>query len=134
DYLSGNTAIVYFKKMEDRASADERRIGINWLVSRKFGQKAPYTSRYKQIAASDPDWLVRATAIRALNRSRDASATPLFVKALDDPSDQVRLEAAKALVNMPDQKAAPALIRIVDSRTDNRDVRIAAADALRHYK
>src|SRR5438552_16751225 len=39
DYLSGNTAIVYFKKMEDRASADERRIGINWLVSRKFGQK-----------------------------------------------------------------------------------------------
>src|SRR5207247_99585 len=77
---------------------------------------------------------VRATAIRALNRSRDASATPLFVKALDDPSDQVRLEAAKALVNMPDQKAAPALIKIVDSRTDNRDVRIAAADALRHYK
>ena len=134
DYLSGNTAIVAARKMEDRTSADDRRIGINQLVARKFAQKAPYTARYKQIATTDPDWLVRATAVRALNRSRDASATGLFIKALNDSSDQVRLEAAKALANVPDPKAAPALTKIVDDRTDNRDVRIAAADALRHYK
>src|SRR5438105_2335942 len=41
DYLSGNTAIVAARKMEDRTSADDRRIGINELVARKFAQKAP---------------------------------------------------------------------------------------------
>src|SRR5437868_2403397 len=84
DYLSGNTPAVAARKMEDQTSADNRRVGINELVSRRFAQKPPYTNRYAQIAAHDPDWLVRATAIRALNRSRDASATPLFIRALDD--------------------------------------------------
>jgi hypothetical protein len=45
----------------------------------------------------------------------------------------VRLEAAKALANLPDPAAAPALIRALARPDEARDVRIAAADALRHY-
>src|SRR5438876_11333335 len=55
DYLSGNTAIVAARKMEDRTSADDRRIGINELVARKFAQKARYNTSSKQIANSEPD-------------------------------------------------------------------------------
>jgi hypothetical protein len=134
DYLTGNTPAKAAKEMEDAASADERRKGINQLVTWTFARKPPYTTRYEQIAVQDKDWLVRATAIRALNRSRDTQATGIFIKALDDPNDVVRLEAAKALANVPDPKAVPALVKIVDDRQQNRDVRIAAADAMRHYK
>src|SRR2546423_106987 len=81
----------------------------------------------------DGDFLVRAVAIRALNRSRDRSATPIFMKALNDKNDVVRWEAAKALANVPDPESPEALARILTNAADNKDVRIAAADALRHY-
>jgi hypothetical protein len=133
DYLTGNTPRRAVIQMEDQYFPDERREGINELVSRDFGKRAPYTKRYEQIAQYDNDWLVRATAIRALNRSRDQSATPIFIKALSDPNDQVRLEAAKALANVPDPNATAPLLSIVNNDADNKDVRIAAADALRNY-
>ncbi len=132
-YFSGNTPVNAVKKMEDRYFPDERRIGINRLADYSFGRRPPYTERYQQIAQYDSDWLVRATAIRALNRSRDTLATPIFIKALSDPSDIVRVEAAKALANMPDPNAVPALVKIVANANDNRDVRIWSSDALRHY-
>ena len=84
--------------------------------------------------AGDDDYLVRAVAVRALNRSRDASATPTFIQALNDRSELVRLEAAKALNNLPDPNAGPPLVALVSSPTETMDVRIAAAEALRHYK
>jgi HEAT repeat protein len=121
-------------KMEDQYFPDERREGINELVAKDFGKREPYTKRYEQIAQFDDDWLVRATAIRALNRARDHNATPTFVKALDDKSEQVRLEACKALVHMPDENAVPGLVKIVQNSEENRDVRIAAAEALQHYR
>jgi HEAT repeat protein len=132
--------------MEDRRSADARREGIADLSSRfAFARVPPYTSRYQQIARSDPDYTVRAMAIRALNISRDASATPIFIAALDDDAEPVRLEGAKALANVPDPAAVPGLLRLVrgvretvvdghpSTAQEDRDVRIAAADALRHY-
>jgi HEAT repeat protein len=134
DYLSGRTPIVAAKKMLNEHSADDRRVGINELVDRQFGQHPPYTTEYEHIAARDSDWLVRATAIRALNRARVKAATGIFIKSLDDTSDEVRLEACKALINLPDPKSAPGLIKLVNNPGENRDVRIAAADALRHYK
>ena len=134
DAITGRTPRNAAVRMEDSYFPDERRAGINDLVAREFGKKPPYVERYEQIAQTDPDWLVRATAIRALNRARWKESTPIFVKALDDPHEEVRLEAAKALVNMPDPKSVPSLIRIVNSTTENRDVRIAAADALKHYR
>jgi hypothetical protein len=134
DRLAGRTPSTAALKMEDQYFPDERRIGINRLSTYPFGRQLPYTHRYEQIAQSDPDWLVRATAIRALNRSRWHHATPLFIVALDDANDHVRLEAAKALANVPDDNAVPSLLKLVNDGTENRDVRIAAADALQHYK
>ena len=122
------------RMMENAGSADARRRGINDLVRWDFAQDGPYIRRYRQIAQDDPDPLVRATALRALNRSRDAAARPLFIAALRDPNAEVRLEAAKALVNLPDPNAAAPLIRVVSNPEEDRDVRIAAAEALRYYK
>jgi hypothetical protein len=120
--------------MENDKSPDARRRGINELVRWDFAQNGPYIKRYRQIAAGDPDPLVRATAIRALNRARDAEARPIFISALGDGSTEVRLEAAKALANLPDPNAVGALLRVVsDVEHEDRDVRIAAADALRHH-
>jgi HEAT repeats len=120
-------------KVEDPYFPDERREGINELVSKDFGKRPPYTTRYAQIAKLDDDWLVRATAVRALNRARDRQATSVFVDSLNDKNEQVRLEACKALIHMPDENAVPGLVRLVQSEDENHDVRIAAAEALEHY-
>src|SRR5687767_5513856 len=122
------------RMMENPRSADERRRGINKLVEREFARRDPYTKRYAEIAQDDRDFLVRATAIRALNRSRYKPATPVYIKALSDESPLVRLEAAKALANIPDVNATAPLIKAVNDPGEDRDVRIAAADALKHYK
>lgn len=133
DYFSGNTPIRAVARMEDRYFPDERRQGINRLADREFGRRPPYTDRFMQIAQYDSNHLVRATAIRALNRSREQNATPVLINALGDENALVRQEAAKALANIPDPAAAPALMRLVSNAQEPRDVRIAAADALRHY-
>src|SRR5437588_728587 len=82
DTARGRTPRNAAVKMEDQYFPDERREGINELVKRDFGKREPYTKRYDQIAKFDDDWLVRATAIRALNRARDRSAGPTFIAAL----------------------------------------------------
>ena len=120
--------------MEDRQSPDKRRRGINGLLRWDFAQRNPYVRRYGQIAKADTDPLVRSVALRALNRSRDPGARPQFVEALSDPSVLVRLEGVKALVNLPDPAAVEPLIRLVSNIEEDRDVRIAAAEALKHYK
>lgn len=131
--FGGSTPAHYAQMMESDVP-DVRRQGINGLSDRDFGRKPPYTTRYEQIArSSEAGPLVRATALRALNRSRDASAIPLFIRGLSDPAPQVRLESAKALGNMPDPEAVAPLMARVQNATEDKDIRIAAADALRHY-
>lgn len=134
DFMTGNTPIAAAKTMEDQYFPDERRTGIVKLSNDPGGRTPLYTERYRQIAQFDSDWLVRATAIRALNRSRDASATPIFIKALADQNEIVRVEACKALGNLPDPNAAQPLTRLVGNPEEPRDVRIWAAHALRHYQ
>lgn len=133
DQATGNTPLAAARQMEDRYFPDERRQGINRLVERRFGQDEPYVTRYQQIARDDPNFLVRATAIRALNRARHEPSIPLFIRALQDPHELVRLEAVKALNNMPHPDAARPLLTIIANPNEQRDVRIAAAQALRHY-
>ena len=133
-YYSGDRPAAAVKLMENARSADARRRGINSLLRWDFAQNGPYVRRYRQIARTDPDPYVRSIAIRALNRSRDADARPLFVEALSDQSELVRLEAAKALVNLPDPAAAEPLIRLVTRAEEDRDVRVAAAEALGYYR
>jgi hypothetical protein len=136
DVFTPDVALKAARAMENERLPDERRKGINKLVESDFGRRDPYTKRYAQIASTDPDFLVRATAIRALNRSRYRPATPVFIEALKDKDAHamVRLEAAKALANIPDPNAATALVDTINNAAEDRDVRIAAADALKHYK
>jgi HEAT repeats len=138
---AGEAAIA----MNDEGNADARRSGIiNLVMFYSYAKKPPYTDRYKLLAQKDPDFTVRAMAIRALNISRDASATGIFIAALDDDNELIRLEGVKALVNVPDPAAIPILEHILDGRRESAldgtrlpdeamDVRIAAADALRRY-
>jgi hypothetical protein len=134
DYFRGDTALNAAKKMEDTYFPDERREGILRLAERPYGRREPYTTRYQQIAQYDTDWLVRATAIRMLNRARDTSASPVFIKALDDQNPVVRTEAAKALKNIPNPDAVPALLKLVADPNQDRDVRIWSAAALGAYR
>ena len=69
-----------------------------------------------------------------MNRSREPGHTALFIKGLGDDSDWVRLESAKALNRLPDAEAIPALLALVARPDENKDIRIAAAEALQHYK
>lgn len=130
----------YALMMEDTNSPDARRRGMLELVERPYGGKPPYTTRYAQIAAernpdgSKVDYLLRASAIRALNRSREPGHTALFISGLGDESDWVRLESAKALNRLPDPEAITALLAVVARPDENKDIRIAAAEALQHYK
>jgi hypothetical protein len=143
ELAEGHTPAAAVHAMNDPSSADNRRNGIIDLVSEwDFARKPPYTTKYKIMAQNDPDFTVRAMAIRALNISRDSSATPIFISALDDDEELIRLEAAKALANIPDPQAVTSLERILQGRRETSDgqsqdesldVRIAAADALRHY-
>lgn len=133
DRFRGTSPARAAERMES-TSADTRVRGINEMVDRKFGKAPPYTTRYEQIARTDSDYLVRATAIRALNRSRDASATGLFITALGDPNAKVRLEGAKALVRLPDERAVGPLLSLLNNPDEEKDVRIAAAHALGSYK
>ena len=132
--LWGDTPIAQVRMMEDQKSADQRRRGIYKLMRHDFAQQEPYTKRYRQIAQSDPEPTVRAAAIRASNASRDRAAVPVFIAALNDKSDLVRLQAAKALSNIPDRTAAEPLMRVLGNQAEQRDVRIAASEALRHYR
>ena len=143
----GDTPGKYARMMENDQSGDVRRTGILRLVTDyDFARGEPYTTRYEQIAQSDPDALVRVAAVRALNRSRDRDVVPIAIRYLDDPNALLRLEAAKALANVPDDRAVPALIRHMAAQqevrgeggrpevaVETRDVRVACADALRNY-
>jgi hypothetical protein len=147
NFYLGKTPGRYARMMEDDQSADVRRTGILRLVNDyEFARKDPYTRRYWQIAQGDPNDLVRVAAIRALDRSRKATVTPIAIRDMEDPNPLLRLEAAKALANVPDEKAQPALIRhmnpVIEVRgesgrmervQESRDVRVACADALRNF-
>lgn len=133
DLFTENTATDAVRRMEDSSAPDRRRDGIVELTERDYGRGEPYTQRYLQIAQFDREPMVRATATRALNRSR-YGAPSLFIAGLKDADRSVRLESAKALSNLPADEAAGPLTTVLDSGSEDLDVRIAAADALRHYK
>jgi HEAT repeats len=113
--------------------ADVRRNALVTVASRSYGQGLPYTDVYRTTAQIDGDGLVRATAVRAINRVRDEESDAVLVSALADGHPQVRLEAAKALANLPTPSAEAPLRSLAQSNDQDIDTRIAALDALRHY-
>ena len=132
-FTNGDSPLKAAAQMEDASSPDRRREGMMELARNRFARKDPYTKRYAQIGANDAEYHVRAAAIRALNYSRSRSASALFVSGLDAPDAPVRLESAKALANVPAEAAIPKLIAHLQ-KDDDKDVRIACADALRNFK
>lgn len=132
--LNGDTPRHAILRMEDKNSPDNRRNGMNRLLEWDFTHRPPYTRVFEGMATLDKDPTVRAAAIRACNRSRDKRATSVFIKGLSDPNEWVRLEAAKGLANLPDPNAAAPLTAIANNPDENRDVRIAATDALKYYR
>lgn len=133
-YLGGDNPNRAAQQMLNERSPDARRSGISDLIRWDFAQEKPYVLRYRQVVKAETDPLVKATAIRALNRARDPEGRPLFIEALSDPSPVVRMEAANALRSLPDPAAAAPLVNLVTRPEEERDVRVAAADALQHYK
>jgi hypothetical protein len=131
---SGDTPHKAALQLQDKSSADNRRAGLNRLVDFPYAHRPPYTKVYEGMAGLDEDATVRATALRACNRSRDRAATSVFIKCLADKSELVRLEAAKGLANIPEPRAAVALAGIAGNPDESRDVRIATTDALKYYR
>lgn len=132
--INGDTPLKYAREMESK-NADREREGILKLANYRFARTNPiYAKRWDLIATDrSAEPIVRAAAIRAMNHSRDQAHKQTFVDAMDDADDAVRLEAAKALANVPAEKAIPKLIAHLQ-KDDDKDVRIACADALREYK
>ena len=126
--------VLWARTLADaKATPDQLRRAIFGLTRYDYGRKAPYTEAYAEFAGNSPSVLVRVTATRALNISRDEASRPLFIKLLKDPSPLVRLEAAKALAHLPSDDAAGPLLAVAQDDQQSADVRVAALDALRHY-
>jgi hypothetical protein len=139
DWLDKDTPITAAKLMLDFQSADNRRIGTFRLNDFPYTRIGPTAKLYITVyvkEAADPDFTVRAAAVRALNRSRATGFTDLFVNLLDkDEHELVRLEAVDALGNIPDSAAIPALINHIDPRSEaSATIRMACTDALRNFK
>jgi hypothetical protein len=130
---TGHAPAKYAKELFHR-NPDLRRRAIYVLSDERWGRRDPYTKYYGHMAVDDRDQTVRAAALRALNRSRDAAQANAYLSELSDPSEWVRLEAVKAIANIPDPKAVPALLRLLADEQQTRDIRIASADALRAYR
>jgi len=132
DRSTSETPGKYARQLLDQ-NADLRREAIYELSDHRYGRRDPYTKYYSHMT-EDKEPTVRTAAIRALNRARERAFTTVYIAALNDADANVRLEAAKALANIPDPRAAAPLMKALGNLNENRDVRLAAADALREYR
>ncbi|MFT3785951.1 MAG: HEAT repeat domain-containing protein [Tepidisphaeraceae bacterium] len=114
--------------------ANIRRSSLLGLSTSYGARDTSNLAAYRAIGQFDPDPLVRAAAIRAINISRDNASGPTIVSALKDGHPAVQLEVLKALANMPQAGVDESLRKIVADENIDIDNRIAAADALRHYR
>ncbi len=124
--IVGDTAFTAAKDMLDPSYPDRRRRAVVYLSKRPYGRAEPYTKYYSEMARNDDEPLVRAMAIRALNRSRVKDVTTIYMTALDDKHELVRLEGAKSLGNIPEPLSVPALIKHMNDPEEQVDVRFPA--------
>jgi hypothetical protein len=111
----------------------ERREGLAELATRSYLRDQPYLDLFIVMGRYDPDAVVRATAVRILNRTRSPDARAVFVEALGDANPRVLVEACLGLSNNPSPAAEDRLRELLADEAQPANVRIAAADALRHF-
>src|SRR5258706_3218778 len=100
DLATGHTYFAEARKLLD-ASPDHRRQGVIYLFDYTFGRHDPYAKRYMDMAQGDADFSVRAMALRALNRSRDRRAIPIFVVAVEEKNEAGGVDAGRGEVKAP---------------------------------
>lgn len=84
--------------------------------------------RLAEVVAGDPEWIVRAQAVRALGLRGANHRTPLIARrglltALVDEDPAVRREAAAALAGLGDPAAVPALLNYLERSVSALDPR-----------
>jgi HEAT repeat protein len=130
--MSGSTPGYWARRMFDPSSADIRREAILKYANYDFGRHGEVLKTYVYLS-NDPDYTVRAAALRAMNRSRVTGQTDLYLEKLKENETLVRLDAADALSNVPDPAAIDALVDHMQNDV-SQDVRIACTDALRNFR
>lgn len=118
----------------DPSDADRRREGIVALSQHPRGLDEQPCKLYANVAANPrEDVNVRAAAVDALGRSGRTEHCGGVAALLEDPSDLLRWRAAVALDTLPGEAAIEPLRK--HALSDRLlDVRVAATQALRHYR
>ena len=117
----------------DPTDADKRREGIILLSNAPFGAVEVYVNLYRDSVANERDPIVKAAAIQALGKHGAPADALRIMPHLSATNDQLRWSAAKALQRLHNPAVVPELLRTLASENENRDVRIAVADALGQY-
>ncbi|MFP4355711.1 MAG: HEAT repeat domain-containing protein [Phycisphaerae bacterium] len=112
--------------------ADMRRQGLMMLSSQSYGTKDEFVEVYVDILLTDPEPTVRSAAARAIGKSGNGKYAGQLAQGLSDSDTQVRWDVAIALDNVVGDGAVDPLRNTV-SQDESKDVRAAAAVAMRHY-
>ena len=117
----------------DPTDPDKRREGITLLSNAPFGGVEIYVKMYRDSVDNERDPIVKTAAIQALGKHGQSEDALHILPHLAHPNDQVRWAAARALQRLHNPAVVPDLLRALGNETENKDVRIAAAQALAQY-
>jgi len=119
----------------ESTSADQRREALEEIVKDKNARQVEsVTKLYCLVARTDPNPMVRATAVRGLASLEGDGVIPTLCDVIETDKDPyVRTDAAHALGSHDDAAAIEALIGALQDDADT-DVAVAAADSLRNLQ
>jgi len=104
---AGEASVESLKAVRQRARAPETRAAAVFGLARNGGGKAAQAVR---ASLSDPGFLVRVAAARAVGLARDGEAVPRLMEIVRRDHPAARRQAATALGQIGDRSAVPALL------------------------
>ena len=114
---------------------DLRRLGLLTLGEKRFLDLDTTPKLLKSLALSDPDDLVRATAVEMLCRCPDSfDQIPAYQKTSQDSAPLVRQETLRCLNSMPPHPQALTLLIERLSEDDDSETKAFAAEGLGAYR